>query len=332
MKNLFKPTLTLLLVTLLSYGAEVSTISPKKEACTIRLHATGVVEPKNSTAIGVQTKGVLHFLVANNTRVSKGQLIARVVDRPREKSLKLLSCTLNSLKNQIKLEEQKLDTEQDKLKMGVGTKNSYLNQKILLVQAKERYEMVKNEYDLLLLEEKNAKIYAPSEGLLTNLSANNTYVNYGASIATLLDAQTIVKLFVDASSVKAIQKGMPVALKSSYTNCEAMIVSVLPKSSGNLIEVIAESREKLPLDLQLDAEIVLKQSTALLIPKEAIVLEGNHPAVYVVDEKNIAHLTFVSIEKEMQTKVLIKETLPKEAKVVLKNAYMLHDNIEVSIK
>jgi len=29
---------------------------------------------------------------------------------------------------------------------------------------------------------------------------------------------------------------------------------------------------------------------------------------------------------------LIKETLPKNAKVVLKNAYMLHDNLKVSIK
>jgi len=332
MKILLKPLLVLTLLTLLALGVEVSTITPKKEAFTIRLTATGVVEPKNRTVITAQTKGVLHFLVANNTQVSKGELIAQVVDRPREKSLKLLSLKLNSQKNQIKLEEQKLYVAQDKLKIGVGTKNSYLNQKILLAQAKERYEMVKSEYEMLLLEAKNGKIYAPSEGLLSNLNANNAYVNYGSSIATLLDEHNIVKLFVDASSVRELKKGVSVALKSSYKNCEATIVSVLPRSTNNLIEVIAEPKEKLPLNLQLDAEILLKKSTALLIPKEAIVLEGNHPAVYVVDEKNIAHLSFVSIEKDMQTKALIKDTLPQNAKVVLKNAYMLHDNIEVRVK
>ena len=207
-----------------------------------------------------------------------------------------------------------------------------MSQKIALAQAKERYEATKSEYNTLLLEEKNAKIYAPSSGTIINLNPNNSYLNYGSSIATLLDKNNVVKLFVDASTVGQVKKGISVSLKSSYKNCEATILSILPKSSNNLIEVIAESKEKLPLNLQLNAEIIVKQSTGLLIPKEAIVLVNNHPAVYVLDKNNIAHLSFVTIEKDMQTKALIKETLPQNTKVVLKNAYMLHDNIEVSIK
>ncbi len=235
-------------------------------------------------------------------------------------------------KEQIKIEKQKLYTAQDKLNIGVGSKNNYLNQKIVLSQAKERYEVIKSEYNRLLIEEKNTQIHAPLSGTIINLNPNNSYVNYGSTIATLLDKNNVVKLFVDASMIGKVKKGMSVSLKSSYKNCKATILSILSKSSNNLIEVIAEPKEKLPLNLQLNAEIIVKNSTALLLPKEAIVLEGNHPAVYVVDEKNIAHLTFVSIEKDMQTKVLITGTLPKEAKVVLKNAYMLHDNIKVTVK
>ncbi len=332
MKLLFKPMLILISLTLFSFCVEVSTITPKKETLDISLSATGTVIAKNQTVITAQTTGVVHFLVSNNAQVSKGALIAKVTDKPREQKLALLKVKLSVQKEQIKIEKQKLYTAQDKLNIGVGSKNNYLSQKIVLSQAKERDEVMKNEYNRLLIEEKNAQIHVPLSGTIINLNPNNSYVNYGSTIATLLDKNNVVKLFVDASMIGKVKKGMSVSLKSSYKNCKATILSILPKSSNNLIEVIAEPKEKLPLNLQLNAEIIVKNSTALLLPKEAIVLEGNHPAVYVVDEKNMAHLFFVTIEKDMQTKVLIKETLPKEAKVVLKNAYMLHDNIKVTVK
>jgi len=327
--------ISLLILTVLpifAISADVSIITPKKETLYITLNAIGIVVSKNKTLITSKTTGIVNFLVSNNAEVSEDELIAKVINEPRDKKLILLHSKLVSQEYQIKIEKQKLNTTNDKLKMGVGSKNSYLNEKIILAQAKERYEVIQGEYSTLLLEQKNGKIYAPSSGIVTNLNSNNTYINYGTSIATLLDENNIVKLFVEASSVQQIKKGMAIALQSSYKNCEAIIISILPKSSNNLIEVIAEPKEKLPLNLQLNAEIILKQSTGLLIPKEAIVLVNNHPAVYVLDEKNIAHLSFVTIEKDMQTKALIKETLPQNAKVVLKNAYMLHDNVEVSIK
>ena len=95
---------------------------------------------------------------------------------------------------------------------------------------------------------------------------------------------------------------------------------------------MAEAKEQLPLNLQINAQILVKKSNAQLIPKSAIVLIENHPAVYIIDDKNIAHVVFVEILKDMLDKALIKNTLPKNAKIALKNAYMLHDNLAVSIK
>jgi len=324
--------LILLLLPILALSAEVSIIVPKKESMSIALSATALVIPKNTMLITVKSTGIIHFLVSNHSKVSKGELIAQIVDTPREKKLKHLERKLISEEKQVKIEKQKLTTSNNKIKMGVGSKNNFLTEKILLSQAKERYEATKNAYKILLLEEKNTKIFAPSSGILSNLNANNSYVKYGQAIATVLDENNIVKLFVDASRIEEIKKGLSVSLQSTYKNCEATILSILPQSTHNLIEVIAEPQEKLPLNLQLNAEIILKQARGLAIPKEAIVLVNNHPALYVVDEKNIAHLVFIEILKDMQTKALIKETLPKNAKIALKNAYMLHDNIEVSIK
>jgi len=267
-----------------------------------------------------------------NSFVSKGEAIAKVSNKPREKKLKLLAESLELQKMQIALQQEKIKTAKDKYKMGVGSKNSYLSQKIALKQLQEQYNIKKNEYETLLIEKKNSTIYASKSGLITNLIANNSYINYGTKIATLLEKDNLIKLFVDNSYAQEIDKNMDVKILSNYKNCDAKVLSVLPRSSNNLIEVMAQPNEQLPLNLHINGQIILKYSDGLLIPKSAIVLVENHPAVYVIDDKNIAHIVVVEILKDMVDKALIKNTLSSDAKIALKNAYMLHDNLEVSVK
>ena len=83
--------------------------------------------------------------------------------------------------------------------MGVGSKNIYLTQKIVLKQLQERYNTIQNEYEILLLEQKNSMIYAPKSGVITNLQADNSYINYGTKIATILGKDNVIKLFVVSS-------------------------------------------------------------------------------------------------------------------------------------
>lgn len=326
------PILILISLPVFASSVSVSVIKPVEKAVNITIEANGVVESKNKILITAQTTGILHFSVTQNAYVHKNQIIATITNKVRDKNIGFLKNSLILQKNAIKTEQINFTTIKEKYKMGVGTKNSYLHEKIVLTQMKENYYDTNNKYQTLLLEQDNATVYAPTNGIITNLQANNSYIHYGAKIATLLGKNNLVKIFIDGLYAQQIKKGMLIKLSSSYKNCNAIVVNVVPKSTDNLIEVIAEPKKELPLNLRVDAHIILQKIKALLIPKEAIVLIDNHPAIYIVDNKSIAHLFFIKIQKDMITSAFIKATLPKDAKIVLKNAYMLHDNLAVSIE
>ena len=319
-------------IPLLASSVVVNTINPIKKSIDMTINVTGKVESKNSTYITAKTVGILKMKVTNDSFVNKGDSIAFISNIPRDKKIALLKSRLALQKSQLQFQQNKIKTAKDKYKMGVGSKNNYLSEKIALKQLQEQYNIIQNRYETLMLEEKNSTVYAPQSGVVTKLLADNSYINYGSKIATLVNENNFIKLFVYSFYAKEIKKGMKVKILSSYKNCDAQIVNVLPKSSNNLIEVIAQSKEKLPLNLLIDAKIILKKFDGILIPKSSIVLVQNHPAIYLIDEKDIAHIFFIEIQKDMIQNALIKNTLPKNAKIALKNAYMLHDNLEVSVK
>jgi len=215
--------------------------------------------------------------------------------------------------------------------MGVGSKNNYLNEKILLEQLKENYQTIENEYTTLLLEEQNSNIYAPQDGYIMNLLSKNAYVNYQTQLATILTKKTSVKIFLDLSYAKSIAKGMQIELNSSYTHTKGVVSDILNKSSNNLLEVIVKPNEQMPLNLHVNAKVILKKVTGLQLPKSSIVLVNNHPAIYII-KNNIAHLLFVEIQKDMIQNVLIKNDLAKDALIAYRNAYLLHDGLKVMIK
>ena len=332
---MFKTVTTSLLLSVSLFASSVvsiTAIEPAKKDIAITIEATGRVIAKEKTSITAKTSGIVEMQVSQNSFVKRGELIAKVSSNPRKKKLKLFKKSLKLQKMQVALQQEKIKTAKDKYKMGVGAKNSYLSQKILLGEMQKQYNTKKNEYETLLVEQKNSMVYAPKSGFLINLASDNSYINYGTKIATLLEKDTLIKLFVDSSYAQEIEKNMSVKILSSYKNCDAKVINVVPKSFNNLIEVMVKPQVQLPLNLQVNAQIILKISDGLLIPKSAIVLIENHPAVYLINEKNIAHIAFVEIQKDMLDKALIKNSLPKNAKIALKNAYMLHDNLEVSIK
>ena len=331
---MFKTIIVSILMTIPIFASvvSVSVIKPSEKNIALTIDAIGTVISKNRTSITAKTSGLLEMKVSHNSFVTKGELIAKVSNKPREKKIAFLKKSLALQKSQIVLQTESIKTAKDKYDMGVGSKKSYLSQKILLVQMQEQYSTIKNEFETLLLEQTNSVIYTPKSGVLTNLVANNSYINYGAKIATLLEKDNLIKLFVNSSYAQEIHKNMNVKILNSYKDCDAKVINILPKSSNNLIEVMAETKEQLPLNLQINAQIILKKSDGLLIPKSAIVLVENHPAIYVIDDGNITHLVFIEILKDMVNKALIKNTLAKNAKIALKNAYMLHDNLKVSVK
>jgi hypothetical protein len=315
-------------VWLFASSVEVSVIKPTQNTKAITIQVDGVVVAKSKTIITAKANGILKLFIDNNSNVIQGQKIGVIVDERRVKRLELLRDKLLLVENQLESQKIKLADAKDMYKMGVGSKNNYLNEKVLQEQLKDNYQTLENEYKILKLEQTDSIIYAKENGTIQDLSAKNSYVSYGSKVATFLTKETMIKLFVDTLYAKKIKKGMLVTLDG---DTKATIIYILSQSQNNLVEVMAKPNKPLPLNFQLSAKIELQNVNGLDIPKSAIVLVGNHPAVYVIKENKV-HVEFVHILRDMIDRALIEDTLDKDTKVVFKNAYMLHDNLEVIIK
>jgi len=309
----------------------ISTVKPVMNSQPITIEADGIVVPKNRTVLTAQASGIFHPFVYNNQSVKKGDRVAKIADDRRAQKLKLLEDKLTLQKTEMKSQTMKLHDAKDMYTLGVGTRNNYLSEKVYLEQLKESYQTIKNEYTTLHLEEQNSNVYAPEDGNIVNLLPKNTYLNYQTQLATLLTKQTSVKVFLDVSYAKRITTGMQVELSSGYTHTKGVVSDILNKSSNNLLEVIVTPNKQMPLNLHVNANIILKNFTGIQLPKDSIVLVDNHPAVYLIKD-NVAHLVFVEIQKDMTQSVLIKTPLATDAQIALKNAYLLHDGLEVTIK
>lgn len=318
-------------LTLFPSEVEVSVITPSVNILPLEIEVNGVVVPKNKIAICSKSSGILHLYISNDTKVKKGDILAKVVDERRVQKIEFLKTKLLLLENQLVTQKNKIKISEEKFQMGVGSKSVYFSEKIALNHLNELMQNTKSEYETLILEENNSEIIASSDGFVNNVVAEGAYINYGTSVANLVIADSMVKLFADISFAKSLSKGMKVALLSEYQNTEGVIRNILLQTNNNLMEIMVEPQTDLPQNMRLKAKIILKNVSGLNIPKNAVVIVENHPAVYVI-EKDIAHLKYLDIITDKIDRVLVKNTLGKNVQIAVKNAYMLHDGLEVVVK
>ena len=327
-----KTLLTLCLSSLLlASSIEVHVTKVEEKSQLLTLQADGVVLAKTKKSITSKASGIVKLFIHNNSTVTTGEKIAQIIDTRRLEKLKLFVTKLSLVKNELKSQKSKLIDAQEMFKMGVGSKNNYLNEQLLNEQLKENLQTLQSEYRTLQKEQKDSIIYATQNGTITQLIPSNTYVNYGTTIATFIDKENLVKLFVDASYKDKIHQGMLVTIKNPFKDTHATISYVLPTSTNNLIEVIARPKSYLPRNLRVDAQIELESIKGVSLPKSALVLVENHPAVYLI-ENGVAHVKYVDVIQDMLDYVLLKNTFKDQSLIATTNTYMLHDNLKVKIK
>jgi len=318
-------------LTLFSSEVEVSVITPSVNILPLEVEVNGVVMPKINIAISSKSSGILHLYISNDAKVKKGDILAKVIDERRTQKLEFLKTKLQLLENQLATQKNKIKISKEEFQMGVSAKSTYFSEKIALNHLSELMQNTKSEYDTQMLEENNSEIIAPSDGFVTHVAAEGMYMSYGVSIGNLVIANSMVKLSADISYAKSLKKGMKVTLLNAYQNTEGVIQNILLRTHNNLIEIIVEPQVDLPQNMRLKARIILKNVSGLNIPKNAVVIVENHPAVYVID-KGVAHMKYVDVIKDNVNSILVKDTLGKEVHIAVKNAYMLHDGLEVVVK
>jgi len=309
---------------------KIDVVSPKRTNKRITIEARGIVEAQESISVNSLSDGVFHPKVTTATYVKKAELIGIVTNPMREHDIDTINSRIKLLNADIDIEEKKMKSIEEMLRLGMLSKNDLLSQesslkskKLLLVEAKHRLQRFK-------LFKNSEKIHAPKNGYIDSISADGEYIQYGSNVATITSGKTVVRIFLDPKYVNNIRASQDIKLLTPQGSFNAKLSSILPKSSSNLVEIIAKIKESLPIGLSVEAKIEMSRLNGWVIPKDSIVIKQNRAAVYIVKE-SIAHIRFISIQKDMIDRVFINDDLNKEDKIAFKNSYMLHDGMRVEI-
>jgi len=309
----------------------VKTVHPKPSVDAISLHVYGQVESSANRAVTSLSDGLFKAVVQSGDTVKKGETIGYLQNHIRATNITNLRTEITLLREQITLSKQEIARNKEMLKMGLVGENALyvlrneLNQKRVTLQQRE------HQLKLALLNESAQTVRASDDAIILSVATSGSYLPIGAVVATLTSTRAIVRLFVEPFFAQHIQSGQAVVIESTNQTFPSHIETILPISRANLTEIIAYAPPSIPIGTNVEASIALKGIKGYIVPKSAIVLFQNRPAVFLLELAH-AKMKFVTVEKDMIDSVLLSDTFKKEDQVISTNAYMLQDGATVEVE
>jgi hypothetical protein len=308
----------------------VSTVAPEKSSALVTLKVRAQVEGGVALSIAVRSEGEFVPAVSLNQFVQSGAVIGHVSDPMRTLKIQGLQTQLKLLDEQIALAKAQRKRTEAMLRMGIVSEDALIAASTALRQKELERTQLHNALSQQQLLRKGETVRSPEAGYITALAPSGSYLAYGAQAATLNPTHTLVRMYVPPLYAAHLKPGQKVELKSGFGETNATVTAVLPQSSADLIDVIAQPESALPVGTALEARIAMKNIEGWILPKSAIVLEQNRPALFVI-ENGVAKLHFVTVQKDMLDRVLVSDHLNPDDAVASQNAYMLHDGVHVEV-
>jgi len=310
---------------------KVGVVAPQKAEMNIPIEVQGVTEEIAKHIINAPFEGILHTKVAETQEVNKGDIVAILQSQTLTNKKNLLNANLTLYKEQLMVETKKLQSYDEMLKMGLISTNDYLTQQSLVNEKQIILANMKSEFEDLEQLMTKGVIHSPVDGYISDMQTDGSYLTYANPICKVSDANAYIRLYIPAFYTKTLQKGQNILVYlQDSSSVKAVISKVLPSATNNLIEAIAITKTPLPIGLHVQASIQTKNEQGWILPKESIVLIQNRPAVFIIQD-HIAHVHFVTIQKDMVDQVFVTDDLNKEQQVATKNAYMLEDSSMVEV-
>ncbi|WP_294958021.1 efflux RND transporter periplasmic adaptor subunit [Sulfurovum sp.] len=309
---------------------KVSVVSPKIASMPMSHTVTGITEPHQKITINTLSEGILHVKSFNGQLIQKDDVVATVSNARQKNTITMLKSNIKLLQKQVSAQKSKLQSAKEMVNLGILSKNQLLDQQNLLEERSIALNQAKIALNKLELQNSSSTVKAPVAGYVDSLLPDGSYVSYGQTLCRIIDAHVQIRLFVSPLFAKELHIGQNVKIKEQGVVADAKIIAILPQSSDNLLNVIALPSHTLPVGLRIEAQIETAQTKGWIIPKEAIVLIQNRPAIFLI-KKSKATLHFVTVQKDMIDKVLVTDHLKAKDQIALKNAYMLHDGATVEI-
>lgn len=316
----------------------VSVIDVKKGPIIQYINSTGTAtaasqavlttEMTGSYILGINPKTGREFKLGD--QVAKGQTIVRL-ENP--EYLNNISFDTKKLNFEIAgLENEKQKSLYEK---GGVTYRELKNAEVALAQAKTNFDDAK-------IQQQKTEVKAPFNGVIVDIPqiTNNTRINSGASVVTLMDySKLMMDVNLPEKYLTTIKLGQEVnitnytlpedTLKAQISELSPVISTETRTFKGKM--TISNSELKLRPGMFVKADIeIARKDTAVVIPKDVIVAGARGKTIYIV-EGGAARRRTITTGLENEKSVEVIEGLRANSRLVVKGFETLRDDAKVKI-
>lgn len=295
---------------------EVVTVRPQRIEQTVRL--IGTVRAKHSTLLISKMTGVLEILKQSGESVTKGTLIARIINPDIEKRYEFASSTAQIAKEQY---ERTLKL----LKTGASSKQASEEKQAALLEAERNLAATKIELDKI-------RFYAPFDGIIgVYKEREGTEIKSDVPLLSFYDpAALIVDFDIPAPLLRFVNVGQKVVVGGkNYTLKHVQkMLDPLTHMAPAVVD-IAGKEHVIGMSIDVDLTVSEKEN-AFVLPDEAVFLDQGKPHIYVVKDLT-ATLVPVELGIRSKDKVEILKGVKKGDVIVSQGQGRLANGMKIRI-
>jgi len=312
---------------------EVKVARPVGVADTLVFNAQGRVTTKKSFSVTSLSEGrIKKVYVSVGELVDKGQVIALLENIELDRELSIQNDKLQLGRKTVEDLEKKVKAAEEMLSLGIISESDLVSLKQELNTRKTEAHDLEITNDRLKGRENNYRIVSGTNGYISEILPEDSFVNYGqavAGIVSLEDEQ--IEAFVPFDQLSLPARGDDVLISCNNMTVSGKVSHSFPSANSNLIKVIIIPDSPIPLNLEVKVTFKVRAVSGLLIPKSAVVMDEEKPVIFIV-KNNIAYKKTITVEKDYLDKVVIANDLGPDDVLVVENAYLLSDQTNVTVK
>jgi len=305
-------------------GAQVMTIAPQE--ITETYNTSGTVIADDRVEIASRLMGYIRDLkVREGNLVKKGELLLTI--DPTEIEAHLAEARARSAQAKARADEAELDFKRFKTlyERRLISASQFQKADVELQVAREEMRVSQANEKRIQVQLQYAEIKSPVDGVVVRkFKQAGDITTPGAPILTIDNPDNIVlKTFIKEDHIKQVQVGdrISVTVDAAGLKTSATISQVVssgdPRTHSYLVKATLDETTGVRIGMFARAEFSIGYKWGILIPKAAIVYRADMPAVYIVDENNVAHFRMVRIGRHIKGEEEILAGLRGNERIVL---------------
>lgn len=316
----------------------VSVKEPEQVTLPVSLTANGNIEAWQEAIIGSELNGQRLTEVNVNVGdvVREGQVLARFA--PETLKADLMQAQANVSEAEAAAEEAKANAQRARALDKTGALSSQEVSRFVAAEqtANARLAAAKAALESQQVRNRNLLVLAPDSGIISDRKATvGLVVNAGTELFRLIRKGRLEwRAEVTSSEAGKISPGTPVkmtAVNGAVLDGKVRVIAptVNPKNRTTLVYVDLATRNGKTMPVQAgmftSGEFLLGDTTALVVPEQAIVMRDGFQYVFRLNPDNRVAQTKVKPGRRLGNQVEILDGIPPETKLVVSGAGFLND-------